>query len=126
MVLDRKRRAQTPPHTGRSKGHGREPASRGRHEDRAARATNGDPPSPELRRGTRGERDVPFYQTNPPFCVRKQAFMLLNCNWLHSWRATFFGGFVLENEPTGGGYFDGFGGRKGKKRSQFRGVLGVF
>ena len=34
---------------------------------RDARATNGGPPSPELRRGTRGERNVPFYQTNPPF-----------------------------------------------------------
>src|ERR1017187_9532467 len=44
------------PFNSKTRGHGRD-----------ARATNGGPPSPELRRGTRGERNVPFYQTNPPF-----------------------------------------------------------
>jgi hypothetical protein len=54
MGFDRKRRGETPPHTGRSRGHGRD-----------ARATQGKPASRGRFEGQRGLENMCFCETTP-------------------------------------------------------------
>src|ERR1017187_992029 len=73
MVFDRKKKGERPPHTGESRGQGREPTSRGRYEGQAARGTKGDAPLRETRWRNCGAvrylggAYIRFCETNPPF-----------------------------------------------------------
>lgn len=44
----------------------------------------------------RGERNVPFYQTNPFYCDVKSMGKLLDWNWMRSAGVGVLNGFVLE------------------------------
>jgi hypothetical protein len=47
------------------------------------------------------ERNVPFYQTNPPILSWKTAINQQRSNWLRNKMLLENGGFVFQNEPTG-------------------------
>jgi hypothetical protein len=50
---------------------------------------------------------VPFYQTNPPILGWEMTFIVLQYNGLRRENLSRNGGFVLENEPTGRGFWRG-------------------
>ena len=58
------------------------------------------------------ERNVPFYQTNPPILSWKTAVIQQCSKGLHNKIVLENGGFVLENEPPGTGILVGFGCRE--------------
>ena len=91
--------------------HGREPTSRGRYEGRAARATTAGRPvgwggnrdRMSLLRGAVGAKDV--FLRNEPTVFHQNLLCNLRCMrglWLKFIEE--FGGFVFQNEPTGGGF----------------------
>jgi hypothetical protein len=59
---------------------------------------------PPVQRGkAKDPHTICFSETNPPILDKRTALRLFRYNELHDKKAWKYGGFVLENEPTGRG-----------------------